>query len=170
MQGDLPMKNLLKMAALVGVGVTAISASAYAAHHTDAERAVRAMFEEAAAVFVACDTSSIGKYSAEGHTGFYPDSSALVDETSDEATQSEVAFCENGGKHELTYEIGDLVMLNDVALLLGTGHYKRTEPDGAVFVDTDYTFTEVLINTDKGWKFRHSHIGAVIAMEDDAGE
>lgn len=164
------MKKLMKIAALAGVCATAIGASAYAAHHTEAERAVRAMFDEATASFVACDKNSIGKYSAEGHTGFYPDSLALHDETSEEAVQSEVDFCENGGKHELMYEIDDLVMLNDAALLLGTGHYKRTEPDGAVSVDTDYMFTDVLVKTDHGWKFRHTHIGAVIPMAVDAGE
>ncbi len=162
------MKNLLKTAAFVGMGISAFGASAYAAHHTEAEREVRAMFDEATASFVACDKNSIGKYNAERHTGFYPDSMALIDETSDAAIQSAVDFCENGGKHELAYEIGDLVMLNDAALVLGAGHYKRTEPGGVVSVDTDYTFTDVLVKTGNGWKFRHTHIGVVVPMEDAA--
>lgn len=150
-------------------GACAVALSASANPKSDAAAAeIRTMFDQAATTFASCDTGNFGKYSAEGHTGFYPDSSALVIEASDENKQAEIAFCEGGGKHDLKYEIGDVVMLKDAALVLGTGHYKRTEPDGTVSVDTDYTFTDVMVKTTDGWKFRHSHVGAVMPAEEGA--
>jgi ketosteroid isomerase-like protein len=160
----------MKKSIFVTVFSTACAAmlltAASAKSKEDAAAEVRAMFDQAAAEFVACDTSAIGKYDADEHTGYYPDSTELYDETSDEGRKEAADFCDNGGKHEMTYAISDVVMLKDAALVLGSGHYKRTEPDGTVSVDTDYTFTDVVVKTDKGWKFRHSHVGVVMPMEE----
>ncbi len=164
------MEKLWKYLAFSGASALVLGASAIAAHHTEADKKIRAFYEAAVADFVACDTEAVGKYGAEGQTGYYPDSLDLHMEDSDEARQAEIAFCEEGGKNELAYEIRDIVHLTDAALVLGKGHYKRTEPDGNVSIDTDYSFTEVLVKTDDGWKFRHSHIGVAIPMDDAGGE
>jgi hypothetical protein len=162
------MKASVKLLAFVSV--LALGASALAGDKKTSADDLRAWYAKAVAEFVACDTSSYGKYSAEGHSGYYPDSKDLVDEASEEARLENVSFCEGGGKHEMTYDIADVVMLKDAALVLGSGHYKRTEPEGAVSIDADYNFTEVLVKTGDGWKFRHSHVGAVLDMTAGEGE
>ena len=81
-----------------------------------------------------------------------------------------VEFCENGGKHELEYKIADVVIMDGGALILGTGHYKRTEPGGEVSLDSDYTFTEVIVKKDDAWKIKHTHIGMIVEMGDDTSE
>ncbi|MFQ5563074.1 MAG: nuclear transport factor 2 family protein [Parvularculaceae bacterium] len=153
-----------------GACALALGASAIAKHHTKMDVEIRTFYETAVADFLKCDPGSIGKHSTEKKTGYYPDSLELHDESSAESRQMEVEFCEGGGKHELTYEIADIIGLEDAAVVLGTGRYKRTEPDGAVSIDTDYSFTEVLVKTDDGWKFRHSHVGVAVPMEEAAGE
>lgn len=156
------MKTLIKTVAFAGAGALALGAAAFAGDDAKTKEKLGAWYDEVVQKYLACDTSAIGQYSAEGHRGFYPDSAALHDETSDENKQQAIDFCDNGGKSDLTYEIADIVMLKDAALILGNGHYTRTEPDGTVSVDSDYTFTEVLVKTKDGWKFKHSHIGAVM--------
>lgn len=153
-----------QISVISAVSALALGASAFAGDDKGAADKIRAWYGEAVASYAACDTSAFGKYSAEGHTGYYPDALTLADETSDEARQENIAFCENGGKHEITYDIADVVMLKGAALILGSGHYKRTEPDGTVSIDSDYTFTEVLVKSGDGWKMRHSHIGAFMEM------
>lgn len=156
------MKNMFKAVAFAGAGMLALNAAAFASDSADAKEKLKSWYADVVADFVSCDTSAIGKYNAQGRRGFYPDSAELHDETSEDSMQMAVDFCENGGKHDLTYDIADVVMLKDAALILGSGHYKRTEPDGAISVDSDYTFTEVVVKTSDGWKFKHSHIGAVL--------
>lgn len=163
------MKNMYKYVLSVSAATLALGAYAFAEHHEGVEAEVRAFYEQATASFLACDAEKIGAFSAEGHTGIYPDSLDAFDETSDEAVNEAKAFCVNGGKNELTYEITKVIPLSDAAVAIGKGHYKRTEPDGAVSIDTDYSFTEVLVKTDDGWKFRHSHVGVAIPMEDVEG-
>ncbi len=155
---------------LAFVSVLALGASAYAGEAKGSADELRAWYAKAVSDFVACDKAAFGKYDAESHTGYYPDSMDLVDETSPEMRQENAAFCDGGGKHELTYTIADIVILKDAALVLGSGHYKRTEPEGAVSVDSDYNFTDVLVKTGAGWKFRHTHVGAVIDMGSGEGE
>ena len=168
LEGGCTMKTSIKLLAFASA--LALGAPALAGEKEGSADDLRAWYAKVAAEFVACDTSSYGKYSAEGHSGYYPDSKNLVDEASEEARQENVSFCEGGGKHEMTYEIANVVMLKDAALILGSGHYKRTEPEGAVSIDSDYNFTEVLVKTKDGWKFRHSHVGAVLDMMQGEGE
>jgi ketosteroid isomerase-like protein len=80
--------------------------------------------------------------------------------------QKDIDFCKNGGKHEITYKINGVSVMGDVAVAHGSGHYKRTEPGGAVSIDSDYTFTDVLVKKAGGWKFQHGHIGAYMPMEE----
>lgn len=134
----------------------------------DAAADVRRFFDKAGGDFVACNTATFDSYNAAGRTGYYPDLAALQKEDTAEAKQAAVDFCANGGKHDLNYEVADAVMLKDAALVLGSGHYKRTEPDGTVTIDTDYTFTDVLVKAKDGWKFRHGHIGVVMGAADTA--
>lgn len=133
--------------------------------NADAVSDLRSFFDKAAGDFVACNTATFDAYNAAGRSGYYPDSAALQREDTPEAKQAAIDFCTNGGKHDLNFEVAEVVMLKDAALVLGAGHYKRTEPDGTVTVDTDYTFTDVLVKTKEGWKFRHSHIGIVMGAE-----
>lgn len=162
-------KSMLFVASIASAVALGIGGAVNAMSHSADD--VRAFFEQAAADYVACDTSRIGAYSTDDHSGFYPDSGELQMEASDEARQAAIDFCEAGGKHEMSYEIRDVVMLKDAALVLASGHYKRTEPDGTVSVDDDFTLTDVLVKTDDGWKFRHSHVGAVMApTEETASE
>lgn len=156
------MKTLIKIVAFAGAGMMALGAAAFAGDDAKAKEKLSAWYGEAIGKFNACDVSAIGQYSAEGHRGYYPDSADLHAETNEESLQKAKEFCDNGGKNDITYEIADIVMLKDAALILGDGHYTRTEPDGTVSVDSDYTFTEVLVKTRDGWKFKHSHIGAVM--------
>lgn len=160
----------MKKTALITMlsGACALTLGAGAAAKTDDAAEVRATVDQAFAEFTACDTNAIGKYDANMHTGYYPDSAALVDETSDENRKMAADFCNNGGKHDMKYDIADIVMLKDAALVLGSGHYMRTEPNGAVSIDTDFTFTDVMVKTKDGWKFRHTHIGVVLPANEGA--
>lgn len=161
------MKTIHKFVLSVSSAALAMGAYAIAAHHEEIDAEVRAFFEQATADFAACNVEAIGKYDAKGHTGIYPDSLDPIDETSEAAVQEGKTFCENGGKHEISYEISNVIPLNGAAVAVGKGHYKRTEPDGTVTLDTDYSFTDVLVKTDDGWKFRHTHIGMAIPMGDE---
>ncbi|GAB4518781.1 MAG: hypothetical protein Kow00133_04090 [Amphiplicatus sp.] len=157
------------MKALVAAGAGAAAAFAIAHANPEEEKAaVKSVMEAAAAAYEACDTASFGKYDVEGRTGYYPDSADPMKETP-ESRQEEIAFCEAGGKHAIDYTIKGVILLGDVAVAHGSGHYTRTEPDGEVSIDTDYTFTDILVKTKDGWKFRHGHIGVVLA-EEPAGE
>jgi len=158
------MTSHLRILALAGAASLATSVAAHAGDNAEAKEKLKAWYANSVADFVACDAAAMDKYSASDKTGYYPDSGELHDESSDEARQMEAEFCENGGKHELTYELADIIMLKDAALMLGTGHYKRTEPDGEASIDADYTFTELLVKEGGEWKFRHSHIGAILDM------
>lgn len=162
------MKNPIFVTVFSTACAATLATAALAMSHDEAAD-VRAMVDQAMADFVACNVDAIGKYNADKHTAYYPDSSELYDEASEEADKEGADFCKNGGKHELRFNIVDIVMLKDAALVLGSGHYKRTEPDGAVSVDSDFTSTEVVVKTDKGWKYRHSHTGIVMPMEEGGG-
>ncbi|MBB5519481.1 YybH family protein [Amphiplicatus metriothermophilus] len=161
------MRNSMK--ALLAASAGAAAAFAIAHANPEAEKAaIRAMFEEAIASMNACKTDDIGKNDAEGRTTYYPDSAEPHVETA-ETRQMAVDFCAKGGKHELQSQIRDIILLGDVAVAHGSGHYKRTEPDGTVSIDTDYTYTDVLVKKDGRWKIRHGHIGVVLP-EEPAGE
>jgi hypothetical protein len=159
-------RTIVLLSSSVCLAALAVSTPASA----DAASDVRSFFDKAAGDFAACNIANFDSYNAAGRTGYYPDSAALQREDTPEAKQAAADFCTNGGKHDLNYEVADVVMLKDAALVLGAGHYKRTEPDGTVTVDTDYTFTDVLVKTKDGWKFRHGHIGAVMAEQAETAE
>lgn len=145
------------------LGASAIAMMAAApAFAQDDEAQIRAMYEEAMGDWEACDMSNFGEYSAETHTAFYPDSKDVVMENSPEAEEMANEFCDGGGKHEMDYMIDTVDLMDDVALVYGSGHYKRTEPGGDVSVDSDFTFTDVLQKDGDDWKFRHTHVGAVM--------
>ena len=164
------MRNYSKTC-MIGAGALALSAMpAFAEHHAEGKAEVKAFMDAAIAAFVACNYKKTAKLSAEGRTGYYPDSLDPHAEDSDEARKAEKEFCEGGGKHELRIDAMNVVMLTDAAVVHGKGHYKRTEPDGTVSLDTDYSYTDVLVKTDDGWKFRHGHIGVAIPMGDEAAE
>lgn len=164
------MKKYLK-SCMIGAGAIAVSVSpAFAAHHAEGKAEVKAFMDAATAAFLACDYEKTATLSAEGRTGYYPDSLDPHAEDSEEARNAEKEFCEGGGKHELRIDASNIIMLKDAAVVHGKGHYKRTEPDGAVSVDTDYSYTDVLVKTDDGWKFQHGHIGVAIPMGDAAAE
>lgn len=156
------MKTSIKL--IAAVSVIALGASAFAAEKNGPADEIRAWYAAVVADFVACNVDAFGKYDAESHSAYYPDSLKLADENNAESRQMGIDFCKNGGKNGLTYEIADIVMLKDAALILGSGHYKRTEPGGAVSIDADYNFTDVAVKTSAGWKLRHTHVGAVQEM------
>ncbi len=160
------MKNILKASAFVGVCALALQGAALA-NPDDDKAAVKATLEAASSAWLKCDLDAAAKYDAEGRTGYYPDSSAVQTDT-EENRKKEADFCANGGAHELTYAVKDVIIYGDVAVAYGDGHYKRTEPGGAVSIDSDYTFTDVLVKSKGGWKFKHSHVGVVMPMEDAA--
>ncbi len=131
------------------------------------EEAVKKTLADSFAIWMACDLEAAYKFDAEGRSSYYPDSADL--QLSDEASrQKDADFCKNGGKNEATYQVNGVILMGDTAVAHGVGHYKRTEPGGAVSVDSDYTFTDILVRTKEGWKFRHSHIGAVMPAEEEA--
>ncbi len=164
------MRDYLK-SCLIGAGVLAVSASpAIAAHHGKMKAEVKAFMDAATDAFVACEYEKSASMSAAGRTGYYPDSLDPQAEDSEEALASAKDFCDGGGKHELRIDARNIIMLNDAAVVHGKGHYKRTEPDGSVSLDTDYSYTNVLVKTDDGWKFRHGHIGIAFPMGDEAAE
>lgn len=129
--------------------------------------AIKSMVESANAAYVACDLAAAFKNEAPGATGYYPESTTLMVST-DEERQKEIDFCKAGGKNELTETIAGVEVLGDVGYVLGSGRYTRTEPDGKVSIDGDYTATHIVVKSADGWKFKHSHIGAVFAMPEDA--
>lgn len=129
--------------------------------------AIKSMVESANAAYVACDIASVATHEVAGATGYYPESTALM-VSNDEERQKEDDFCKAGGKNELTENIAGVEVLGDVGYVLGSGHYKRTEPDGKVSIDGDYTATHIVVKSADGWKFKHSHIGAVLAMPEAA--
>lgn len=158
------MKNILKASVFVGVCAVALSTPAYASSDAD-KAAVKAAIDAASSAWLNCELDAAMKYDADGRTGYYPDSSEVQMNT--EANRKEEAdFCANGGKHEMTYAIKNVQVYGDVAIAYGDGHYKRTEPDGKVSIDSDYTFTDVLVKAKDGWKFKHSHVGAVMPMDE----
>lgn len=159
------MRQIVTFVALAGA--LALGSSVLAGEKDKAAE-VRAWFDQAVSEYASCNVDAIGNYSAADHTGFYPDSAQLQNENTQESREAAKQFCENGGKHEMSYEIQDVVMLKDAAIILASGHYKRTEPDGAVTVDSDFNLTDVAIKTDEGWKFRHSHVGAVMPQQEVA--
>lgn len=129
------------------------------------EEAVKKALADSFASWMACNLDAAYKFDADGRSGYYPDSPD-IQVSSEESRQKEADFCKNGGKNEATYKVNGVILMGDTAVAHGFGHYKRTEPGGAVSVDSDYTFTDILVRTKEGWKFRHSHIGAVMPMEE----
>ena len=129
------------------------------------EDAVKKTLSDSFASWTACDLDAAYKFDADGRSSYYPDS-ADIQLSDDASRQKEADFCKNGGKNEATYQVNGVILMGDTAVAHGFGHYKRTEPGGAVSVDNDYTFTDILVRTKEGWKFRHSHIGAVMPMEE----
>lgn len=156
--------TLTRLALATSAAGALLCGSALADSEKD-KAAIQKMFDESAASMIACDTASFGKYDAEGRTAYYPDSMEPVVEDA-ASKQEDIDFCKNGGKHELAYKINGVSVIGDVAIAHGSGHYKRTEPGGAVSIDSDYSFTDVLVKKAGGWKFQHSHIGAYMPMEE----
>lgn len=156
--------TLTRIALATGAAGALMCGAALAGSEKD-EATIQKIFDESAASMLACDTASFGKYDAEERTAYYPDSMEPVVEDA-ASKQKDIDFCKNGGKHELTYKINGVSVMGDVAIAHGSGHYKRTEPGGAVSIDSDYTFTDVLVKKAGGWKFQHSHIGAYMPMEE----
>lgn len=130
------------------------------------EEAVKKTIADSFASWMACDVEAAYKFDADGRSSYYPDSKDLQLSTP-EMRQQEADFCKNGGKNEASYAVNGVIMMGDTAIAHGSGHYKRTEPGGAVSVDSDYTFTDILVRTKDGWKFRHSHIGAVMPAAEE---
>lgn len=126
------------------------------------EDAVRKTLADSFAKWIACDVEGAYKFDAPNRSGYYPDSKDLQVSTA-EMRQQEADFCKNGGKNEATYVVQGVIMMGETAIAHGSGHYTRTEPDGAVSVDSDFTFTDILVRTKNGWRFRHSHVGAVLS-------
>ena len=152
---------------IISTGVLALTAvPAFAGDHAEDKAEVKAFMDKATAAFVACDYEKTAKMSAKGRTGYYPDSLDPVAEDSEEMRNAEKAFCEGGGKHELRIDAVNIIMLTGAAVVHGKGNYKRTEPGGEVSLETNYSYTDVLVKTDDGWKFRHGHIGIAIPMSE----
>lgn len=158
--------KLKRIALAAGAAGVVFGASAFAdplAGPND-DSAVRKVVADATAAWLACDVAAAAKFSVAGRSGYYPDSAELQIDTP-EMQQKEVEFCKNGGKNEMTYKLNGVEIVGDAAIAHGSGHYKRTEPGGAVSVDSDFTFTDVLVRTADGWRYRHSHVGMVMPMD-----
>ncbi len=151
----------MKTQILLAVGAAILAGAAFAKEGDEA--AVKKAIAGSSAAWLACNLDAAAKFNAEGRGGYYPDSKEFQLETP-ENMQKEKEFCKNGGKNELTYAVKGVMLMGDTAVAHGSGHYKRTEPGGAVSIDGDYTFTDILVRTGDGWKFKHSHIGAVMPM------
>ena len=158
------MSKLIKTSLCAGA---ALAMSATASASDDQSAAVKSTIDAATAAWLKCDVDAAAKYDVDGRTSYYPDSATLMIEDA-KMIQDERDFCKNGGKNELTYSIAGVEVMGETAYAYGTGHYKRTEPGGAVSIDNDYTFTDILVKTSDGWKYKHSHVGAVMPMSEAA--
>ncbi len=150
------MKALfLAVAAVLSLGCT----PAIAGDNTQAEVEIRTLYDAVLAEWVACDMAEFFSHSTREHTVYYPGSGEAMLQTGTEAKALAEEFCNAEGEREADYRIEGLKVMYGMALVYGSGRYELTGPDGQTVLDFSYTFTDVLVDTEAGWKFLHTHLG-----------